>query len=144
MVGWTMPTEFSSPESSASPRLLTAVRTRRAITSAAGAAIALIGLAGCHAVGPDYHKPATTMPADYSEMAPQNHMMGPPSPSERKPVELSRWWTAFNDPMLDSLVDRAVRTNLDLQLATERIVEARANRRIQQAGLFPMVNGDGS
>lgn len=40
------------------------------------------------------------------------------------PIE--QWWTSFNDSKLNSLVDRAVKANLDLKLAAARVVEARA------------------
>ncbi|MBV8779875.1 MAG: RND transporter, partial [Phycisphaerae bacterium] len=79
------------------------------------AAAALFALAGCHAVGPDYHPPSTTMPDQYIETAPQSRVMGPPSPSQRRPTDLATWWTAFNDSTLNSLIDRAVRVNLDLK-----------------------------
>src|SRR6185312_16883765 len=48
------------------------------------------------------------------------------STTVQEPLEVERWWTTFNDPELDSLVRRAVRANLDIQLASERIVQARA------------------
>jgi multidrug efflux system outer membrane protein len=101
------------------------------------------GLIGCHAVGPDYKTPATTMPSTYGEPAPMSRRLGPPAPAEQKPTELGLWWTSFNDPELDSLVDRAVERNLTLKMATERIIEARADRQIAVAGLFPTVNGIG-
>ena len=37
------------------------------------------------------------------------------------------WWRGFNDPVLNQLVDRALVGNLDLVLARERVIEARAN-----------------
>jgi NodT family efflux transporter outer membrane factor (OMF) lipoprotein len=55
-------------------------------------------------------------------------------------VELSRWWTTFQDPVLDSLVDRAVRSNLDLRVAEVRIQEARAARGVRAADEWPQVD----
>jgi len=55
-------------------------------------------------------------------------------------AELIRWWTTFNDPTLTSLVERAVVSNLDLQQAQTRILQARANRGIVAAGLWPFVD----
>lgn len=37
------------------------------------------------------------------------------------------WWEGLNDPVLNTLVNRALRQNLDLDLAKERVVESRAN-----------------
>ena len=42
------------------------------------------------------------------------------------PVELATWWRALGDEELNSLVDRAVKSNLDLQIALDRLQEARA------------------
>jgi NodT family efflux transporter outer membrane factor (OMF) lipoprotein len=43
-------------------------------------------------------------------------------------ADLSAWWKEFRDPVLDSLVDRAVKGNIDLRIAAERVREARATR----------------
>ncbi|HET7438636.1 MAG TPA: efflux transporter outer membrane subunit, partial [Nitrospira sp.] len=52
---------------------------------------------------------------------------------------VAEWWSTFNDSQLDGLVKRAVQNNLDLQLATARIAEARAVRGVVRSGLFPSV-----
>jgi multidrug efflux system outer membrane protein len=38
-----------------------------------------------------------------------------------------RWWTQFNDPQLNALIEEAFAANLDLRVAMARIEEARAN-----------------
>jgi len=106
--------------------------------------LALAAVVGCHAVGPDYKTPATKMPDAYGEAAPMSRRLGPPSPAQQKPTELGLWWTSFDDPELDSMIDRAVQRNLTLQMATERIIQARANRQIAVSNLFPTINGTGS
>jgi len=53
---------------------------------------------------------------------------------------LTRWWTAFNDPTLDKLVDEALANNLDLRLAMARVETARARVTLSQADLFPTVD----
>ena len=69
-----------------------------------------------------------------------------PSPRSRParpridPVTLVEWWTAFNDPTLSSLVDMAVRANLDVRLAEARIRQARAARWVAGAPLWPQVD----
>jgi NodT family efflux transporter outer membrane factor (OMF) lipoprotein len=35
-----------------------------------------------------------------------------------------RWWGAWNDPVLDELVEKAVSGNIDIKLATSRVAEA--------------------
>ncbi len=51
----------------------------------------------------------------------------------------AQWWRAFNDPLLDRIIDDAVTNNLDLALATERIVEARSIARLDLANFNPVV-----
>ena len=50
---------------------------------------------------------------------------------------VEQWWSSFHDPELDSLLERAVRANLDLKMAASRLLEARAARGVARAGLFP-------
>jgi NodT family efflux transporter outer membrane factor (OMF) lipoprotein len=57
---------------------------------------------------------------------------------------VDRWWSTFNDPILDSLINRAVRSNLDLLEAQSRIREARATRGIASSGLFPVFGTSGN
>lgn len=51
-----------------------------------------------------------------------------------------RWWTAFDDPVLDRLVERALSDNLDLAAVWERLRAARAVARRQASDLFPDVD----
>ena len=57
-------------------------------------------LAGC-AVGPDYHRPQTSVDAHYANA-------GEPGFAENAGIGIERYWTSFADPLLDSLVDDAV------------------------------------
>ena len=57
---------------------------------------------------------------------------------------MARWWAAFDDPVLVSLVERAIESNLDLKLAESRIRQARAARGVSIAGLGPVVNAGSS
>lgn len=75
-------------------------------------------IAGCTAVGPNYHPPQTAAPTNWSE--PQ---LGGPTNS---PVQIVEWWKTFNDPELDSLIERAVNANYNLRLAVARLHESRA------------------
>ncbi len=90
---------------------------------------------GC-AVGPNYRKPDLAVPAGWQE--------GQQSGVDAKSVELTRWWTKFNDSLLDSLVERAVNSNLDLRIAEARIREARASRVVAASGAWPTLDVSGS
>ncbi|MFA7595688.1 MAG: efflux transporter outer membrane subunit [Novosphingobium sp.] len=52
------------------------------------------------------------------------------------------WWTNFQDPVLDALIDDAQRRNVDLRLAAERVMGSQALRRAARAGLFPEISGE--
>lgn len=54
----------------------------------------------------------------------------------------ARWWTSFNDPLLDSLVAMGERNNFDVAAAARRIDAARAAVRQAQSGYFPEINLD--
>lgn len=53
------------------------------------------------------------------------------------PREAERWWTVFDDPVLEALVDTALAANLDLREAVARVEEVRQRYRIARADLFP-------
>jgi outer membrane protein, multidrug efflux system len=93
-------------------------------------------LAGGCAVGPNYHPPQTSTPAHWSEPLRNGETNGP--------ALLGTWWTNFHDPELNSLVDRAVRSNLDLKIAQARVRAARAEKQIASADLWPSANASGS
>ncbi len=98
------------------------------------AALIAATLVGC-AVGPDYRPPETKVPSTWDGQ----NAVTPVTPSKTaiNPVTLVEWWTAFNDPTLSSLVEAAVRANLDVRLAEARIRQARAARGVAGAPLWP-------
>ena len=85
---------------------------------------------GC-AVGPRYERPEIAVPKAFSEGKAEG------------PASLARWWTGFRDPVLDSLVQRAVEGNLDVKIAAARIREARAARGIAISAALPQVTASG-
>jgi multidrug efflux system outer membrane protein len=101
------------------------------------AAIMAAMLAGC-AVGPDYHPPETKVPTTWDGQ----NVVTPAQASKTttNSANLVEWWNAFNDPTLSSLVEMAVRANLDVRLAEARIRQARAARGVAGAPLWPQVD----
>lgn len=94
-------------------------------------------LVGC-AVGPSYVAPQTA--------APPTFIGGPAvdANAERAAkVDLANWWRSFDDPLLASLVDRALAQNLDLQQARARVVQTRAALRYANADLLPSAQVSG-
>ena len=59
---------------------------------------------------------------------------------DARPGRAGRWWKNFNDPMLTSLVERAIPSNLDVRQAEARIRQARAARGVAAAALWPQVD----
>ena len=70
---------------------------------------AAIGLAGC-TVGPNYVRPTTDAPTawriDYPKAA---------------EVANTKWWEQFDDPVLNDLVETALKDNRDVRIAAARI-----------------------
>jgi len=97
------------------------------------AAAMAAALAGC-AVGPDYKRPDSTLPAEYKEA---------PASTAAAPVALD-WWKSFNDPQLDALVERSLRDSSDIRIAIARVDQAEAVVRQANAALFPEIDVNGA
>jgi multidrug efflux system outer membrane protein len=100
---------------------------------------AILVLAGCATVGPDYVPPETPVSPTW-----HTQLKGGLMAEDMDPKTLAAWWTTLNDPELSILIDRAAVGNLDLKKAWARIREARARRGLAKADLFPTLNGAGS
>ncbi len=96
-------------------------------------------LVGCAAVGPDYVPPEVSTPKDWN--AP---LSGGLKGESADPRTLAAWWSTFHDPVLTTLINRAVAGNLDLRQAQARVREARARRGIAGAKSFPTINSRGA
>ena len=100
-------------------------------------AMVCVIMSGCM-VGPNYKRPAVQTPAAYRD-APGN----PQVQAQTASFADLHWWEVFHDPRLQELIRTAIRQNYDLQLATERINEARAVLTITKSHLYPQVGGNG-
>jgi multidrug efflux system outer membrane protein len=87
--------------------------------------VAIFSLTGCM-VGPDYQKPVIDTPDRFRF-----------SDAEAEAVVNLKWWELFNDPVLDSLVEIAMKDNKDVRIAASRIDEARASLGFTRADLYP-------
>jgi NodT family efflux transporter outer membrane factor (OMF) lipoprotein len=95
------------------------------------AALALGLAAACKVVGRDYEPPAAPTPEAWHE---SNEAF------EARTAELAEWWKRFEDPVLDSLIERAARQSVDVRVSLARIREARALRGIAASDLYPTVD----
>jgi NodT family efflux transporter outer membrane factor (OMF) lipoprotein len=96
----------------------------------------LAGLAGC-AAGPNYHAPKPDTPPTFAAKVNSTTLSattGAPA------VDLATWWRALNDEKLNSLVDRSIKSNLDLQIALDRLQQARTYEAVVLGYALPEVD----
>jgi outer membrane protein, multidrug efflux system len=65
-------------------------------------------------------------------------------PADAAPARTEAWWKAFGDPVLDELMDRVDKGNLDLRKAASRLAEAQAYRGSAKAALLPSIDSNSS
>ncbi len=97
--------------------------------------IFLLPLAGCRAVGPDYKQP-DLFPKEGWQAPLQKGLAKDPADIQ----QLSRWWTVLNDPVLTDLISNAVKNNLDVRLALERIRQYRLLKGIEETDRLPTLD----
>jgi multidrug efflux system outer membrane protein len=98
------------------------------------ASLCLAVLAGC-AVGPNYEQPKTNTPPQWTSLN---------GGETNGPVDLAQWWKNFGDTNLDAYIATAIQSNLTLRVAEARVREARAQKGIVSANLWPSLSGNGS
>jgi len=92
------------------------------------------GLIGGCMVGPNYHRPAIQTPAAYRDLS-----ENPPAQTQAASYADLPWWQVFQDPQLQDLIRTALKQNYDLQLATERITQARAQLQVTHSNEYPQL-----
>ncbi|MDA7023871.1 efflux transporter outer membrane subunit [Pseudomonas fragi] len=106
-----------------------------------------IALAGC-TLGPDFVRPEVAADAGYSTRnltitaradidaggAAQRLIAGMDIPGQ--------WWTLFRSPELNALVEEALRANPDISAAQAALRQANEQVYVDQASLFPVLNGN--
>lgn len=114
------------------------VRWRRGILSRSALSLgALAALSGCM-VGPNFHPPKANVPESYL-----NTSTAQKADYVSQGAVNPQWWDSFNDPVLTELEATAVRQNLDLQIATQRLFAAEAQAQMQGAVLYPSLSASG-
>ncbi len=85
---------------------------------------------GCTNLGPDYKRPDAPVQSDWIETE------DPRISSE--PTIDPRWWSAaFRDPLLDQLVEKALRQNLTVRSAALRVLQSQQQLAIAIGNQFP-------
>lgn len=95
-------------------------------------------LSGCK-VGPNYRRP---------ELADQgcviDSAIAQEAVVESEEIEPNEWWQIFGDPQLEQYIYESAEYNLDVKMAACRIIQAKAQRRIAAAQLYPYFDGKGA
>jgi NodT family efflux transporter outer membrane factor (OMF) lipoprotein len=106
----------------------------------AGTALCLaVLLTGCM-VGPDFVRPDDGL--QQAVLTPRAEHVDAAQPiGSSVPAQ---WWTLFNDALLSDLQARALASNLDLQTASARIEQSRAQLGIAASALLPSVGASAS
>jgi multidrug efflux system outer membrane protein len=96
--------------------------------TAVGIVIAAL-LGGC-AIGPNYKRPVVAEPQTFRGQA----------MAEAASLADAPWWEVFQDPILKTLIQEALRNNYDVRIAAARVQEARANFRVSRSDLYPSLD----
>jgi NodT family efflux transporter outer membrane factor (OMF) lipoprotein len=94
--------------------------------------VAAMLLLGACAVGPNFRAPSIALTPEY---------LGAPAIDSR--ASSGRWWEAFHDPLLVTLIERAEAGNTDLERARARVLRSRAAANAAAAALRPVLDGTG-
>ncbi len=99
------------------------------------AAVLLLTLSACK-VGPNYKRPALSVPGQYRGLAP-----GLGGQAAGGPFGEMKWQSVFQDEALQNLIKEALTNNYDIRIAATHIVEAQASLGVTRSNQLPAVNG---
>lgn len=85
-------------------------------------------LTGC-AVGPKYDPPVVDVPCEWHAQ--------PSGAMQIDSPDCFVWWEALNDPILNSLIQRAAVQNLDVYMAVNRVLQARLGEKGGRYAFYP-------
>ncbi len=104
------------------------------------AIVLLLAVCACK-VGPNYKRPATTVPDQYRGVAPTTTQTPPPPGSTFAEM---KWESVFQDDVLQALIKEALVNNYNIRIAATRILQAQAQLGITRANQFPTLDGSGA
>ncbi|MDO7903061.1 efflux transporter outer membrane subunit [Pseudomonas sp. K1(2024)] len=90
-------------------------------------------LSGC-TLGPDFQRPDSQAPQQWGAVQGEQAASQPLA----EPLQ-QRWWESFHDPRLSALIEQVAARNLDLQMASARLLQSRALRSSVAADQAPSV-----
>ncbi len=96
--------------------------------------VGLLNLTGCM-VGPDYRQPETKVSDSFANKDFKKY--------KEDSIEIF-WWRGYEDEELNKLIDLVLKGNLNIKIATARLLEARSLRTGTTLELFPIIDSEGS
>jgi multidrug efflux system outer membrane protein len=94
-----------------------------------------LALSGC-AIGPDYLRPSFSLPKSYARTEAAT------APVTEQAKIGATWWTLFEDPILNDLVEQGLAKNADIRIAIARVDQAAASARETGAAFYPQIDTD--
>lgn len=94
-------------------------------------------LIGC-SVGPDYAAREDNMPERWTGLEKDSVLK-----TDEKP-ETAKWWDNFKDPVLSSLVEKGLKNNHDIKMASARLRQSRASQKAAFSSLWPQLEANAS
>jgi outer membrane protein, multidrug efflux system len=111
---------------------------RMHVVTATVATAALLG--GCSvgpAVGPEYERPALSLPLQWIGLGSDTSLVDNAEAAKND----ADWWQIFGDDTLNGLMTQALERNGDLRMAQAAVAEARGARLAANAALLPAIDG---
>src|SRR3974390_453405 len=115
-------------------------------------AVSALGFMTACSVGPNYKRPAVSVPANYRGATEEVAPAAATSPSPEAPPKSSssislgdeKWWEVFEDKELQQLISTALKNNYDVRIAATRVLQAQAQLGIIRADQFPSLTAGGN
>ncbi len=107
--------------------------SRRCEMKTLASAALCLAVAAC-TMGPDFVRPQAGLPAQWQGEAVTTTPLD----------DDAAWWAGFHDPLLGQLAGQVLQSNLDLQLAANRVQQSRSARGISAADRLPSVAASAS
>lgn len=100
----------------------------------------IAALSGC-AVGPDFKRPAAPTDSDYGSAPAHGDLAGGDQRLVTGMDIPAQWWTLFQSPKLDRLVERALQANPNVNAAQAALRQSHELYAAERASFFPTVQG---
>jgi len=103
---------------------------KRSLKTIGLATLSALITSGCAMLGPDFQEPSAPVESNWLEV-------DDPLVSSEPPADPKWWQTAFQDPVLDELVETALQENLTLRSAALRVLQSQQQLAIAIGNQYP-------